>query len=164
MWFSAGVPRTRADRNTSTPQPVQHGLRVEPKPPSYGRGGPPFAIQGSGGRDIRFAHPADGFDSARSEMRADSLPCDAELAGHISDVADFEVTRDQLIYLGRAELTGRSGSRRCLPWSPGLRSFQHELGRRVTVAMFGVSVQKVHRIGPRSAGAFVVSSVPLSRD
>lgn len=73
MWSSAGVPRTRADRNTNAPQSVQHGLRVETKPPSYGRGRTPFAIQGSGVRDIRFAHPADGFDPARSEMRADSL-------------------------------------------------------------------------------------------
>lgn len=60
-------------------------------------------------------------------MRADSLPCDAELAGHISDVAVFAVTRDQLIYVRRAELAGRSGSRRCLPRPPGLRSSQYEL-------------------------------------
>lgn len=74
-------------------------------------------------------------------MRADSLPRDAKLPGHICDVADFEVKRDQLVYLDRAELTGRSGSRRRLLRSPGLSRFQYELGRRVTVAMFGVGVQ-----------------------
>ncbi|MDQ1084553.1 hypothetical protein QE392_001973 [Microbacterium proteolyticum] len=60
-------------------------------------------------------------------MGTHCLPRDAELAGHISHVADFEVTRDQLIYLGRAELTGGSGSRCCLLRSPGLRSLQYEL-------------------------------------
>jgi len=135
------------DRDSDTAKGCEHGLRVEPKPPSYGRGRTPFAIQGSGVRDIRFAYPADGFHTTRCEMRADGLPRDAKLPGHISDVADFEVTRDQLIYLGRTELTGRSGSRRRLPRSPGLRSFQYEFGRRATVAMFGVSVQQVHHAG-----------------
>ncbi|OZD38629.1 hypothetical protein CH252_32390 [Rhodococcus sp. 06-1477-1B] len=88
-------------------------------------------------------------------MRTDSLPRDAEPPSHISDVADLEVTRDQLIYLRRAELTGRSDSRRRLLRSPRLRRFQCELARRVTVAVFEVSVQQVHHIGLFRANDFV---------
>lgn len=98
-------------------------------------------------------------------MRTDSLPRDAEPPSHISDVADLEVTRDQLIYLRRAELTGRSDSRRRLLRSPRLRRFQCELVRRVTVAVFGVSVQQVHqnRSGASPSGGAPLSFVPGHR-
>lgn len=78
-------------------------------------------------------------------MGADGLPRDAEPPGHISDVADFAIPRDHLIYFRRAELTGRSGSRRALSRSLGLRRLQRKLGRRAAVAMFAIGVQQVHR-------------------